>query len=435
MVSIWQTTTQFDRRPNGYACGGVLIDAYTVLTSARCMDYVSSSGFVVVAGQKYSSSRGLIGQPRSVRQYPNYRPGSFLFDIAVIDLYAPLVVESYPRVATNPEVTYLLRKPAVLYGWGENEHKKLPNVLRRVVQYDQSSLARKWFKDFSARIQFGAGRLNRNGTFSGACNRDSGSPMIGMVNGLQVVMGLASYGSLKSCTTKSPRVFTRVSWFGPWIAKVQEENASQRQAIGIDYSTAFFLGSASLMLPSESGTWVNDRTYISRRATFGLERSMVGTSDVESLTAYALTPSVQGDDFVFEVRSREPWTGNLCEWRDLAAKQQGPTFKLSLLDPSSKTFRTAVTFTYESTATDCFGEGGNLMTINTVNSSIAYVSCAPRLMMTDNGVLRAFLQQDCLTNMDQTMVRVELITNEAHEVEPGVDLWAGPFNLRHPLRG
>ena len=141
MVSIWQTNTHFDRRMDGYACGGVLIDPYTVLTTARCMDYVSNSGFIVVAGQKYSTSRGLIGQPRSVRQYPSYRPGSFLFDIAVIDLYTPLLVESYPRVPTNPEVTYLLRKPAVLYGWGENEHKKLPNVLRRVVQYDQTAAA------------------------------------------------------------------------------------------------------------------------------------------------------------------------------------------------------------------------------------------------------------------------------------------------------
>ena len=60
MVSIWQTNTHFDRRVDGYACGGVLIDPYTVLTTARCMDYVSSSDFVVVAGQKYSSSRGLV---------------------------------------------------------------------------------------------------------------------------------------------------------------------------------------------------------------------------------------------------------------------------------------------------------------------------------------------------------------------------------------
>ena len=166
-----------------------------------------------------------------------------------------------------------------------------------------------------------------------------------------------------------------------------------------------------------------------------LEKTMIGTSDLASLTAYALTPSVQGDDFVFDVQSREPWTGNLCEWRDLAAQDLGPTVKLSLLDPSSKSFRTAVSFSFTPTAKECFGEGGNPMSIATVNSSIAYVTCAPRLTMTEAGVLRVFMQQDCLTNIDQTMVRVELLTNHAHEVEPGVDLWAGPFNLRHPLRG
>lgn len=435
MVSIWQTTDQFDRDPAGYACGGVLLDAYTVLTSARCMDAVSNSGFVVVAGQRNASSRGLIGQPRVVTKYPSYRPGSFLFDIAVIDLYAPLTVESYPRVPTNPEVTYLLRKPAVFYGWGENERKRLPTTLRRVVQYDQSAAAKKWFNDFSARIQFGAGRLNRNGTFSGACNRDSGSPMIGMVNGLQVVMGLASYGSVKSCTTKTPRVFTRVSWFATWIAKVRTENTLTRAAAGIDYSKAFFLGTQALALPSDSGPWTSERTYFSRRATFATEAALDGRSDVESLTAYALAPSIQGDDFVFDIETRQAWTGNLCEWRDLAQTDQAPRLRLSVLDPSSKVFRTGLSFSFTATKAECFGEGGNPMEIASYNSTIAPMSCAPRLTMKPDGSLRIYAQQDCLTNMDQTMLRLELITSEAHEVEPGVDLWAGPFNLRHPLRG
>lgn len=434
MVSLWQIDGRFDRKPNGYACGGVLISPYTVLTAAHCIDSVSDTGFVVVASQKNSSSRGEIGQPRKVTFYPHYRTGSFLFDLAVIDLYAPLNVESYPRVATNPEVTYLLRKPSVLYGWGENERKRLPTTLRRVVQYDQSKIAKKWFPDFLLRTQFAVGRINRNGSFSGACNLDSGSPLIGMVNGRQVVMGLASYGSLKSCTTKTPRVFTRASWFGPWIAKVQAEQAAERTALGIDYTGAFFFGTESQTLPASTGAWAGERTFISSRATFGIETALPGTSDVAAVDSYALTPTPGGDDFVIDVTTRTPWSADPCQWRDLAINNEAPQLSLSLLKSTTGAYLSGYRFSFSANAVDCFGDIGSPMTVTPINGMPALANCAPRLAITSEGALRITLQQGCFIDTTKTMLRVQLSTSASEEVEPGLDSWAGPFYLVHPAR-
>lgn len=434
MVTLWQIDSRFDRVQNGYACGGALIDPFTVVTAAHCIDSLSDTGFSIVLGQRYSSSRGFVAQPRTVTYYPKYKLGSYLFDIAIIDLYAPFESSSYLRVAANPEVAVLLRKPTVLYGWGENERGKLPTMLRRVVQQDMSKLAKKIFPDFLLRTQFAVGRLNANKTFSGACNLDSGSPLIGTVKGKPVLLGVASHGSLKSCTTKTPRVFTRTSWFGPWIARIQADNARARQQAGIDYGSAFYFGSGLKQLPATSGVWADERTYISQRAVFGTETSVAGTLDISTLDATALAPSVEGGDFVIDISSRTPWSGDTCEWRDLALSQSAPIVRLSVRESEGVQLRTAFQFSYEPNQQDCFGELGQPMTVAAFNNNPLPTNCVPRILMTVTGKLRIVAQERCFTDLTKTMLRVELASQSTYELEPGIDEWAGPFDLRHPER-
>jgi trypsin len=432
MVSLWRTDSHLDRLANGYACGGALIDAYTVITAAHCMDSLSDTNFSVVLGQRYASSRGTVAQARTVTYYPRYRIGSYLFDLAIIDLYEPITIAKYLRVATNQEVTYLLRKPSVLYGWGENERKKLPTMLRRAVQFDMSKIAKQYFGDFTFRTQFAAGRLNANRSFTGACNLDSGSPLVGTVNGKQVLMGIASYGSLKSCTTKTPRVFTRTSWFGPWIAKIQALNTQARATSAVDYSTALYFGSGLNQLPVTTGIWADERGFISQRAVFGTEGAAAGVGDLQSLDAYALAPSQSGDDFVLDVTSRTNWSGGVCAWRDLANVNAAPALTLSIRASEGARLATALKISYTANSVDCFAPEGNPMTVTGINGQSAPEACRPRLQMTEAGQLRLVLQASCFRSLPKAMLRLQLRTETTNEVEPGVDAWAGPFNLQYP---
>ena len=434
LVTFWQIDSRFDRVPTGYSCGGALIDPYTVLTTARCIDSVSDTGFALVLGQRYSTSRGLVVQPRTVTQYPRYRAGSFQFDLAIVDLYSPVAASQYLRVATNPEVSILLRKPSVLYGWGENQRGKLPSLLRRVVQNDMSAIAKQLYPDFLLRTQLAVGRMNRDNTFSGACNLDVGSPLVGTVKGKPVLLGVFSYGALKTCNTKTPRVFTRTSWFGPWVARMQAENAQERRDAGIEFNSVLYYATGGAQLPATSGSWTDERTYISQVASFGTESATAGQSDIARIDAYALAPSEAGNDIVIDIKSRTPWSGDSCEWRNLAADGNAPLLRMTIRSNETGKFRSAYQFTFEADSENCFGDSGLPMTVAAFNGQQLPNNCAPKLSISPLGSARVTLQVGCFTTLAKTALRVELRTQDAYELEPGIDEWAGPFNLKHPER-
>ncbi len=72
------------------------------------------------------------------------------------------------------------------------------------------------------------------------------------------------------------------------------------------------------------------------------------------------------------------------------------------------------------------------MTVTGINGQSAPEACRPRLQMTEGGQLRIVLQASCFRSLPKAMLRLQLRTETTNEVEPGVDAWAGPFNLQYP---
>ena len=78
--------SQFDRQPDGFFCTGSLIDPYTVVTAAHCIEAAANfESYVVVRNQTASSDHGQVLMPRTSRYY-DFDSNTLAGDLALIDL-------------------------------------------------------------------------------------------------------------------------------------------------------------------------------------------------------------------------------------------------------------------------------------------------------------------------------------------------------------
>merc|ERR1711893_11200 len=191
-----------------HSCGLVLIANSWGLCAAHCG---GSSAYTTEWGSSNRGSGRVVGVSR-VTLHPNYGSGSGAFpnDISVVQL-------SSSAAGTNAEPIAMASSrisigSGVISGWGRTcGGCSLPITLQAVTipVITDATCSGRWGSNYNSAIHVCVwDSVNQD---RGACNGDSGGPMVAN-NALQ---GVTSWGA-SGCTTSMPSVYTRVSNFRSW---------------------------------------------------------------------------------------------------------------------------------------------------------------------------------------------------------------------------
>ncbi|NXU00079.1 MCT1A protease, partial [Buphagus erythrorhynchus] len=197
--------------PKTYRCGGFLIRPDAVLSAAHC---VAKKGVTVILGAHNISVRERSQQRIHVRNWvihPKYSPDGLKNDIVLLKLKPRARINENVKFISFPRSNERVRAgtKCKVPGWGWTSvagHRT--NVMMEVEQEVQTEEpCQQLFPNYQRQAMICVGDENsKKAPYRG----DSGGPLV--CN--QKAHGIVSYGLERSLF---PEVFTRISYFEPWI--------------------------------------------------------------------------------------------------------------------------------------------------------------------------------------------------------------------------
>ena len=415
LVSIWSVDEDTFERKN-QICTGILFTKELVLTAAHCV--IDDKSIAVVAGQVDSNDRGEVLSVYKWITHPRYSKKTYQNDIAIGLLNFNARISNDFLLKPTPN---FLKNKTRLYGWGVDQNEIDNGRPMSVLQNNYSSSARKYYKNFNSTTQVAAGFYDPiEKIFAGACYGDSGGPLVVNRNSQYELLGIVSYGS--GCDVNKPTIYTKVSYYYPWIA---EATTKLSQDFRADKTTRPSVNSFSLLpnssetlkrltgpygyytsAPVQSGGGVKSpdintimfQTYAGSGNAFGINAYLTNEIDPciakqkgSWLVQVALSQK-QYVDFQFEVPSSYGcYTVDNPEFR-LTSIQKTPPSQTLCSAPSVKPWSTTESKAKPNVFSFYFGKG-------------------------------------CLANSSAIWIRIlHSISGDGADLEPGGDMWTGPFS-------
>ncbi|XP_034126446.1 lectizyme-like [Drosophila guanche] len=207
-------------------CAASILGERVLVTAAHCL---TNSKYQAVAAAHGRSNK----QDTQVRQisrsnhvvHENYNGGVGPYDIGLIFLEEPFNLNAISRDGSAPVASIGLppkklegSTDGTLYGWGRDNSGALPELLQKldvdIIDYVQCKAA----LPANSKVAESNVCTWTSGTTDGACNGDSGGPLISRSSdGSAYLIGIVSWGYTPCATTKYPSVYTATSEYGDWI--------------------------------------------------------------------------------------------------------------------------------------------------------------------------------------------------------------------------
>ena len=299
VVSIW-TSEDNDAQNSQFICSGSLIAPRIVLTAAHCTTETNSY-FVKVKSPALNSNVDFI-TVSGVWTNPRYNPKTFVNDIGLLKLDESFEGMPFPSLA-NSESAKSINKFSRLriFGWGLDQDLMQPDLLKTADLLLQDASAAKTFgKTFNVKTMLAAGKkIVSEGVWSGGCKGDSGGPLISTINGIDVIVGVTSWGSGK-CLPNKPTVFNRVSYYfndiKAGIKAVEASSVSVNRTAPIATTDPSITGEAipGQTLKCNTGIWKN---ALSVQASWTSPTRLIGSSNL----SVQVLPTDGGSEFKCEI--------------------------------------------------------------------------------------------------------------------------------------
>ncbi|XP_063260104.1 cathepsin G-like [Prinia subflava] len=205
-------------------CGGFLIRSDAVLSAAHCADKIGIVKITVILGAHNINDREQSQQRVLAKDWvihENYSPVDFKNDIMLVKLDTEAKINKYVRLISIPSHKESVRTGAAckVAGWGLISVTRMKtDVLREVeLKVQNEAICQHQFQNYQQQSMICVGDAsNKKLVYDG----DSGGPLV--CN--RKAHGIVSHRH-KYCLF--PEVFTRISFFEPWIRKQLKRFALQ----------------------------------------------------------------------------------------------------------------------------------------------------------------------------------------------------------------
>ncbi|KAH3769178.1 hypothetical protein DPMN_170426 [Dreissena polymorpha] len=194
-------------------CGAVITDNRYVITAAHCVEGRRNTDLRIVINKGLSNEARV--NVETITMHEGYGssafPGAYPNDVAVLRLAVNSVIGSgHPISLAKPEDGDRSGQTCSIMGWGLTESGSASSVLLETDGkiLSSSQCAGYWSTNYNHNVHICIDNKN-----SGACNGDSGGPMV--CN--NQLAGVTSWG-MSGCNVTFPSVYTRISNYNDWYA-------------------------------------------------------------------------------------------------------------------------------------------------------------------------------------------------------------------------
>jgi secreted trypsin-like serine protease len=204
----WQVAVLVNDGTGTFLCGGSIRDASTVVTAAHCtLDPDTDAPFAVSDYQIDAGTTDLASPPTvrgvtAVTRHPSYTPSSSAYDVALLQLSAPLTLGATQAAIAPAAATPDVGAPLTVSGWGTTMPVSAdapPNAdpasdtLRaatvNLVADGASTCGPAYLPDYVDALMLCAAAANTD-----SCQGDSGGPLVSQTSP-PVLVGIVSFGA------------------------------------------------------------------------------------------------------------------------------------------------------------------------------------------------------------------------------------------------